>query len=142
MHGSSAKIIKSILQENPSTKLIDNFIKTLFSEKIKKRRETVSDEELKLELLKVENFSWGVIQGNLDQKIQTEYVRRFIKYEDVMKAVEHKLHDDITNYVICSWFNHWTTVLIEDHIGLHPKVIPTIKNIRGIDLFLIINLLI
>lgn len=133
--GSSAKIIKSILQENPSTKLIDNFIKTLFSEKIKKRRETVSDEELKLELLKVENFSWGVIQGNLDQKIQTEYVRRFIKYEDVMKAVEHKLHDDITNYVICSWFNHWTTVLIEDHIGLHPKVIPTIKNIRGIDLF-------
>jgi len=33
------------------------------------------------------------------------------------------------------WFNHWTTVLIEEHISTHPRVIPTIKNIKGIDIF-------
>jgi len=40
-----------------------------------------------------------------------------------------------TIYVICTWYNHWTTVLIEEHISTHPKVIPTIKNIKGIDIF-------
>lgn len=132
---SSVKIIKSILNVNPTSEKIDSFIKNLFLEKIQQRRNRISDEELKLELKKVKHFSWGVIQGNLDQKVQTEYVRKFIKYEEVINAVKNKLHNDVTNYVICSWFNHWTTVLIEEHIGLHPKVVPTIKNIKGIDLF-------
>lgn len=52
-----------------------------------------------------------------------------------MNNVKLKLHDDVTNYVICTWFNHWTTVLIEEHISIHKKVIPTIKNIKGIDIF-------
>jgi len=85
--------------------------------------------------MKIETFSWGVVQGQLDQKIQTEYVRRIVRYEDLLNNVKAKLHDDVTNYVICTWFNHWTTVLIEEHISTHPKVIPTIKNIKGIDIF-------
>ncbi|OPX17466.1 hypothetical protein BXT86_06395, partial [candidate division WOR-3 bacterium 4484_100] len=74
-------------------------------------------------------------QGQLDQKIQAEYVRRFVRYDDLLNNVKAKLHNDVSNYVICTWFNHWTTVLIEEHISTHPKVIPTIKNIKGIDIF-------
>jgi len=85
--------------------------------------------------MKIETFSWGVVQGQLDQKIQTEYVRRIVRYEDLLNNVKAKLHDEVTNYVICTWFNHWTTVLIEEHISTHSKVIPTIKNIKGIDIF-------
>jgi len=90
---------------------------------------------LKKELMKVKTFSWGVVQGQLDQKIQAEYVRRFVRYEHLLNNVKATLHDDVTNYVICSWFNYWTTVLLEEHISIHPKVIPTIKNIKGIDIF-------
>lgn len=85
--------------------------------------------------MKVKTFSWGVVQGQLDQKIQTEYVRRIVRYGDLLNNVRAKLHDDVTNYFVCTWFNHWTTVLIEEHISAHPKVIPTIKNIKGIDIF-------
>lgn len=85
--------------------------------------------------LESQTFSWGIVQGQLDQKIQTEYVRRIVRYEDLLNNVRAKLHNDVTNYVICTWFNHWTTVLIEEHISIHPKVIPTIKNIKGIDIF-------
>ena len=45
------------------------------------------------------------------------------------------MHAEITNYVIASWYNHWSTVLIEDHISLHPNVVPTLKKIAGTDLF-------
>ncbi|HQG79306.1 MAG TPA: hypothetical protein PK564_03115 [bacterium] len=133
--GTATEIIKRILERHPDEKVIDEFIKRNYSKRIQERRAIISDEDLKKELLKVKTFSWGVVQGQLDQKIQTEYVRRVVKYEDLLNNVKAKLHDDVTNYVICTWFNHWTTVLIEEHISNHPKVIPTIKNIKGIDIF-------
>jgi len=133
--GSVTDIIKRILWEQQDEKTIDEFIKKKYAERIQGRRAIISDEDLKKELMKVKNFSWGVIQGQLDQKIQTEYVRKIVRYEDLLNNVKAKLHDEVTNYVICTWFNHWTTVLIEEHISTHPKVIPTIKNIKGIDIF-------
>ncbi len=133
--GSTSVIIKRILEKHPDEEVIDKFIKQKYREKIQERRAIISDEDLKKELLKVKTFSWGVVQGQLDQKIQTEYVRRIVRYEDLLNNVKAKLHNDVTNYVICTWFNHWTTVLIEEHIGTHKNVIPTIKNIKGIDIF-------
>lgn len=134
-HGSATEIITMILAKEPRESVIDEFIKEKYAAKIQERRTIISDQDLKRELLKVESFSWGVVQGQLDQKIQTEYVRRIVRYEDLLSAVQARLHNDVTNYVICTWFNHWTTVLIEEHIATHRRVIPTIKNIKGIDIF-------
>ena len=129
-------LIKSILQSNDQIDdKLNIFIKEKYLERINNRRSTISDDDLKKELLKVQNFNWGVVQGQLDQKIQTQYIRKIFKYDDLIFKVKATLHNDVTNYVICTWFNHWTTVLIEEHIAQHPKVIPTLKNIKGIDLF-------
>jgi hypothetical protein len=133
--GSATEIIKRILQKHSDEEIINEFIKLKYAERIQERRSMISDEDLKKELLKVKTFSWGVVQGQLDQKIQTEYVRRIVRYEELINSVKARLHDDVTNYVICTWFNHWTTVLIEEHISTHLKVVPTIKTIKGIDVF-------
>jgi len=133
--GSATEIIKKLLEKEIDERKVDEFIKQKYAEKVQKRRAVISDEDLKKELMKVENFSWGVVQGQLDQKIQAEYVRRIVKYDDLLKNVKETLHSEVTNYVICTWFNHWTTVLIEEHISTHPRVIPTIKNIKVIDIF-------
>ena len=131
------KIIEDIMSISSSIDiaLIDNFIKSKYDEIIKNREKQISDNDLKLELSKVKTFSWGIVQGQLDQKIQTQYVRKYVHYNELINIVKSKLHSEITNYVICTWFNHWTTVLIEDHISKHPKVIPTLKKIKGIDIF-------
>ena len=133
--GSATKIIKEIFEKQADEKIINEFIKQRYIERIRERRAIISDEDLKKELMKVKTFSWGVVQGQLDQKIQAEYVRKIVRYEDLVSNVEAKLHNDITNYVICTWYNHWTTVLIEEHISIHKRVIPTIKNIKGVDIF-------
>jgi len=135
--GSASEITKRILemQPLPPENIIDAFIKTLYLQKIQERKELISDADLRNEVSKVKNFAWSTTQGGLDQKIQKEFVRRYCHYDDLINHVKLTLHDDVTNYAICSWFNHWTTVYIEEHIGAHPKVIPTIKNIKGIDLF-------
>jgi len=133
--GSSSQIIKKILESNIDEEKIDEFIKQKYFEKIQERRHTISDEDLKNEILQVKNFSWGIVQGQLDQKIQSIYVRKIVRYNDLINNVKLKLHDEITNYVICAWYNHWTTVLIEEHISTHPNIVPTLKNIKGIDIF-------
>lgn len=133
--GKAAEIIKRIFERQPNEEIINEFIKQKYTERIKERRAIISDEDLKNELMKVKTFSWGVVQGQLDQKIQSGYVRKFVRYNELINNVKVRLHNEITNYVICTWFNHWTTVLIEEHISTHSKVIPTIKNIKGIDIF-------
>jgi len=131
--GSSSELIKKLigLEQNA----IDSFIKTKYQEKVKERQRLISDEELIKEVKKVTDFNWGVVQGQLDQKIQTEYVRKIYRYNDLISGVKNKLHNDVTSYVIATWYNHWTTVLIEDHISLHSRVVPTLKNNFGVDIF-------
>jgi hypothetical protein len=133
--GSSSDIIKRLIDISNIDSKIDAFIKQQYVLRIKERKAIISDDDLIKELHKVKDFSWGVVQGQLDQKIQAEYVRRIVRYDDLINNVKAKLHNDVTSYVICTWYNHWTTVLIEEHISQHPKVIPTLKNIKGIDIF-------
>lgn len=39
-------------------------------------------------------------------------------------------------YVICSWYNHWTSIIIEDLFKDHPSVLPAVGLIKKIDFFL------
>jgi hypothetical protein len=133
--GSATDIIKRLIDILDIDSQIDAFIKQQYALRIKERKAVISDDDLIKELHKVEDFSWGVVQGQLDQKIQAEYVRKIVRYDELISNVHSNLHNDVTSYVICTWYNHWTTVLIEEHISQHAKVIPTLKNIKGIDIF-------
>lgn len=131
--GTASDLIKKLI--NIPQNKIDQFTKIKYKTLVKERQKLISDTELKKELQKVSSFNWKVVQGQLDQKIQVEFVRRFVRYKDLINNVKSKLHPDVTSYVICTWFNHWTTVLIEDHISEHPKVVPTLKKNFPIDIF-------
>jgi hypothetical protein len=131
--GVGSNIIKNLI-DAPEQE-IDEFIKRKYQQQVTERQSIISDEDLKNELMKVSEFRWGVVQGQLDQKIQSEYVRRFVRYDELLNGVRSILHGEITHYVVATWYNHWTTVLIEDHISQHPKVIPTLKNNFGVDIF-------
>ena len=39
-------------------------------------------------------------------------------------------------YVLCSWYNHWTSIIIEDIFRDHPSVLPAIGLIKKIDFFI------
>lgn len=127
-------IIDGLLDSVNSSE-VDSFIKQEYAELIRKRQELIPAEELKSELGRVKEFSWGVVQGALDNKIQNEYVRKYSRHQELIAAVEQKLHRDVTSYVTCTWYNHWTTVLIEEEISQHPRVVPVLKKIKGVDLF-------
>ena len=128
-------IIKFLIHSKITHEKVDKIIKRKYAEKLKERKLIISNKQLLRELSNVKEFHWGVVQGQLDNKIQTNYVRKYFKYNDLIANVEKSLYQQIKNYVVCSWYNYWTTVIIEDLISSHPMVVPTLKNIKGVDLF-------
>ena len=132
--GQRGVLVARLLREDPRE--IDKFIKSKYRENVRKRQtDIISDADLLNELRKVKSIDWGVVQGQLDGKIQREHVRPFARYDELISSVEDTLHDQITSYTIASWYNHWSTILIEDYISQHPNVVPTLKNIKGVDIF-------
>lgn len=96
-HNSSTEIIKDILDKQVEEKFIDEFIKQKYKIKVEERKKIISDEDLKNELKKVKTFSWGIVQGQLDQKIQTEYVRKIVRYDILINHIKSNLHNEITS---------------------------------------------
>lgn len=85
--GSKAQIVGRVLAAEIGHENVDAFMKKTYVTKIERRRAIISDSELHQELSKVTSFSWGVVQGQLDRKIQTEYVRKIARYDDLRKEV-------------------------------------------------------
>lgn len=131
--GTKADIVLRLIDSDTSK--LDGYIKDKYKDIIRKRQKIITDKELKAELNKVTDFKWGTVQGGLDRKIQRELVRVYPRYKDIVKGIESKLYEEIKGYVLASWYNHWTTIIIEDHIALHPRVTPTLTSRSGVDIF-------
>lgn len=91
-------------------------------------------QEIIKELNKVDEHIWGMVQGDVDSHIQSNYVRKFYKYDDVVNAIRANLYKSIESYALSSWFNHWSTVFLEDLINENKNVIPIIKKVKGVDI--------
>jgi len=91
-------------------------------------------QEIIKELNKVDEHVWGMVQGDVDSHIQSNYVRKFYKYDDVLSAIRENLYKSIESYALSSWFNHWSTVFLEDLINENKNVIPIIKKVKGVDI--------
>lgn len=130
------------------TKSIVRFIKDRYLESVEERRQCViSDTELEGELQTVAVLNWHGVQGSLrskwgiaDREIQDRYVRKFPRLSRMHQAINDDLRKnpylaEIRDQSTASWYNHWSTILIENHIGTHRNVVPTLSPIKGLDIF-------
>jgi hypothetical protein len=135
--GTTAQICKRILDSRISERSVDSHIRTSYRGKRHEERENlgITQEVIKRELNKVDSHVWGVVQGELDAHIQTNYVRKYHLFDELVSAVERTLYGSVKSYVLCTWYNYWSTVVIEDLIAEHPNVVPTVKKVKDTDLF-------
>jgi hypothetical protein len=129
------EIIKELLDRQINISDVDHFINDEYGKILEEKESNRPKEQIISELHKVDRFEWGVVQGQLDGKIQRDYVRKFWRYDQVLREVENHLYESVRDYVICTWYNHWSSVILEDLISIHSRVVPTLKNVKGIDLF-------
>lgn len=133
------EMIKNILSSFDSglitTEQIDNFINDLYLQLRDNEIQSTgaSHEAIVEELNKVDSHIWGMVQGAVDAHIQANYVRKYYKFDDIINAIQGSLFNVIESYTLCTWYNHWSTVFLEDLICLNSNVVPIIKKVKGVD---------
>lgn len=127
------KDLNKLLGDNTiSEENIVSFIKKEFKNK-------TYDEinSIEAELNKMQNFDWGGSMGNnLEKNIVNNYVKKHKKYEEIEKAIYGTIQRSVYGYTMNSWYNHWSTILIEDIFNSSDKILPTVDLVEKIDFFI------
>jgi hypothetical protein len=116
-----------------SHKILDHFIKNE-NEKQVKQLDTI---QLVSELYKLKTFEWGGdYQNSLDKYLVSHYVKVNISYDKLISKFEKEINKAVQGYVMNSWYNHWSSILIEHIFKSHTTVLPTVGQIKGVDFFI------
>jgi hypothetical protein len=84
----------------------------------------------------VQEFNWGGLhQNGLEKTIVDNYIKKITQYDGLCAAIEKELLTSLRGYVICSWFNHWTSIIIEDLFKDNPNVLPAVGLVKMINFF-------
>jgi len=128
------KLFEHIYSEQPSEALLDQFVEKKYQEERAERK--AGETRLISELYKLQVFDWGgLYQNNLERTIVNNYIKKIRDFELLKKKVENEIYESMRSYVLSSWYNHWTSILIEDIFKDHKSVTPTVGLIKKVDFF-------
>jgi hypothetical protein len=116
-----------------SHKLLDECIKTISNQQIA----NVDIQQLVSELYKLKNFEWGGdYQNSLDKYLVSRYVKvQNPSFDYLMSKFETEINPAVQGYILNSWYNYWSSVLIENIFKSHSAVLPTVGQIKSVDFF-------
>ena len=118
----------------PSMKLLDSFLRDINNEWY--RAKGVDENQLKNDLYKVDSYEWGGDQNNsLDKYLISHYVKDISKYDE-LEGKLLAIQENAWKYVRTSWYNNWSSFLIESIFKHHPKVISAVGEIKSVDFFI------
>lgn len=116
-----------------SHKLLDAYIKG----KNQNQVAALDTEQLVSELYKLKYFDWGGDnQNSLDKYLVSRYVKVHKSYDTLISKFETEINVAVQGYVLNSWYNHWSSILIEHIFKSHPLVLPTVGQIKSVDFFI------
>ena len=101
------------------------------------QKDTLDIQQLISELYKLRYFSWGGNYKNqLDRYLVDKYVKVYQSYDNLVSKLNTDISDSVQGYVLCSWYNHWSSILIEHIFKAHPIVLPSIGRMKKVDFFM------
>lgn len=114
-----------------------NILNTFIYHENTKRFNSLDINSLVSELYKVETFKWGGDnQNDLGKYLIKKYIKGNRSYDFLINNVDNGIMKTVQDYLVCSWYNHWSTILIEHLFKSHKKVLPTVGQIKNVDFFI------
>ncbi|MCD8284896.1 MAG: hypothetical protein LUC86_03845 [Prevotellaceae bacterium] len=96
----------------------------------------IDEEKLKNDLYRIRNYEWGGDRNNsLDKHLVSKYVKPISSYDE-LSARKMEIEGNAWNYVQTSWYNNWTSFLIESLFKRHERVVSAIGEIKSVDFFI------
>jgi len=140
---SIAELRKDIfLDEEISDDRVNELLRKVY-EDLKVFRD-INFKELRASLSKIANEgdefwnAWNsVYRDDIRQHIQHHFVRTLSiqSYKELLEKIDKELDPIVKGYTIISWFNQWSSAIIEQFILSHPKVVATARRIDKVDFF-------
>jgi hypothetical protein len=126
--------LKAVYESALTDDQINDTIRTIYNEERIQRAAT--EDALITELYKLQLFDWGGLhQNSLERTIVDNYVKKIRSYDELQTRVDEDLFHSMKAYVLCSWYNHWTSIIIEDVFRDHANVLPAVGLIKKVDFF-------
>ena len=114
--------------------ILDTFLKCLNHEWYTEMG--VDIEQLKEDLYHIQYYTWGGDQNNsLDKYFISRYVKVISNYNELQNR-QAEIGSNAWNYVQNSWYNNWTSFVIESLFKRNQKVISAIGEIKSVDFFI------
>ncbi len=129
------KLFEVAFNSEISTEIITACIRKIY--RVQREQRLANEVGLVNQLYRVQEFNWGGLhQNSLEKTIVDNYVKKINEYDVLCRNIDNELLASMRGYVICSWYNHWTSILIEDIFKDHPSVLPAIGLVKKIDFFI------
>ncbi|NDV65664.1 hypothetical protein [Bacteroides sp. 224] len=130
------RLLFDLLSKNidKSHELLDEYIKCISNRQIA----NIDIQKLVSELYKLKNFEWGGdYQNSLDKYLVSRYVKvQNPSFDHLISKFETEINPAVQGYVLNSWYNYWSSILIENIFKSHPEVLPTVGQIKSVDFFI------
>lgn len=125
----------SILETLPNgMDMLDSFLRDSNNEWY--RTMGVDEEKLKSGLRQINVYEWGGDQENsLDQYLVRRYIKKICDFDE-LKSKSDAIASNVWNFVQTSWYNNWTSYLIESIFKRHPRVLSAVGEIKSVDFFI------
>lgn len=96
----------------------------------------VDEDKVRTALHKINAYEWGGDHNNsLDQYLVKRYVKVISDYDTLQKKAT-EIQANAWNFVQTSWYNNWTSYLIESIFKKHERVLSAIGEIKSVDFFI------
>ncbi|QUB79883.1 hypothetical protein [Prevotella jejuni] len=96
----------------------------------------VDVDKVRTALHKINAYEWGGDHNNsLDQYLVRRYVKVISDYDTLQKKAT-EIQANAWNFVQTSWYNNWTSYLIESIFKKHERVLSAIGEIKSVDFFI------
>jgi len=129
------ELLAQVYNHKPNKKNLESFIRELYRIERAKRKD--NEDYLISQLYQMKVFDWGgLYQNSLEQTIVDNYIKKIQSWKKLNSAIENELHASMRGYVQCSWYNHWSSIIIEDIFKDHPAVLPVTGLVKKVDFFI------
>lgn len=128
------QLLEHLFCQNISQEIIDTFIGEIYQEERNIRMQ--NEEQLLHHLYRINNLdSGGFHKSEVEVYIVKNYIKDISDLDALEARVQNELNGKIRNYVVWSWYNFWTSILIEDIFKDHQDVIPAVGLVKKVDFF-------
>jgi hypothetical protein len=127
--------LETLFKSNISLETIHDSINQIYEGQREERR--INEQDLLAELYKLRVFDWGGIhQNDINKYLVDNYIKKITNYDNLIEKVKNEILHSLKGFVLCSWYNNWTSIIIEDIFKDHQRILPTVGLIKQVDFFI------